>query len=862
MAFKQTPPPPSVPDSPEKLFLDLPRRKVPGLLVHQGEMLKAYARDALTAKDVALQLPTGSGKTLVGLLLAEWRRRKFHERVLYLCPTNQLVHQVVEQADEKYGLSVLGFTGSKDNYDTAAKSAYRTGERVAVTNYSSLFNSNPYFSDPDVVIIDDAHVAENYIAQMWSLRVERFVGEHKALYAALTSILKPLISAQSYARMIGAWEGVNDKFWIDKLPSPTFVSIEDELVATIDAHVGDLNLKFPWQLIRENLHGCQLYIAASEILIRPLIPPTWTHDPFEQAKQRVYMSATLGAGGDLERLTGRTTIKRLPIPEGWDRQGIGRRFFIFPGMSLGGDDEVDLRSRLMKEAGRSVVLVPSDSARQRIADEVGGALGYKIFSASDIEKTKKDFIAENSAVAIMASRYDGIDFPGNDCRLLFIDGLPRATNLQERFLMERMGCSVLFNERVQTRVLQAIGRCTRGLEDYSAVVVSGEELSSYLADNRRRAFFHPELQAELSFGVEQSSGTTADNLIDNFKIFHENSKGWEDENRGIIAKRDAAEQVMFPALDNLETAVKHEIEFQRTLWQGDYEVALASAKGVLARLDAPELRGYRALWHYLAGSAARLGASKGIGGLDSQARAQFRSAKEAVKSIPWLVELSQFQSGDDNEAVQNKYVMLQIERLEIVLSELGTHHDRKYEKKERDILSGIEDAARFENAQLQLGEMLGFSVGKVEADASPDPWWIIGDICFVFEDHAGAGEKAVIDATKARQAASHPAWIKANVAEANGASILPVLVTAASTAKTGAIPHLKDVALWPLAEYRDWARTALQTVREVRGTFSVGGDIVWRIQAAERFEAAGIDASSIFQRLKRQIASDLLIPEG
>jgi len=47
----------------------------------------------------------------VGLMIAEWRRRKNQERVVYLCPTKQLVNQVVEQADEKYGLSVLGFTG-------------------------------------------------------------------------------------------------------------------------------------------------------------------------------------------------------------------------------------------------------------------------------------------------------------------------------------------------------------------------------------------------------------------------------------------------------------------------------------------------------------------------------------------------------------------------------------------------------------------------------------------------------------------------------------------------------------------------------------------------------------------------------
>ena len=42
------------------------------------------------------------------------------------------------------------------------------------------------------------------------------------------------------------------------------------------------------------------------------------------------MSATLGAGGDLERLTGRRGNAPPNPGRGWDRQRIGRRFFIFP----------------------------------------------------------------------------------------------------------------------------------------------------------------------------------------------------------------------------------------------------------------------------------------------------------------------------------------------------------------------------------------------------------------------------------------------------------------------------------------------------------------------------------------------------
>ena len=82
MAFKKTPPPAAAPDSPDQLFRDLPRRKYNGLLDHQGQILRTYAKDAVSSPDVGLQLPTGSGKTLVGLLIAEWRRRKFGERAV------------------------------------------------------------------------------------------------------------------------------------------------------------------------------------------------------------------------------------------------------------------------------------------------------------------------------------------------------------------------------------------------------------------------------------------------------------------------------------------------------------------------------------------------------------------------------------------------------------------------------------------------------------------------------------------------------------------------------------------------------------------------------------------------------------
>jgi hypothetical protein len=840
MAFKKPPAQTSVPESPDRLFRDLPRRKHASLFDHQGQILRTYVATALKAPDVALQLPTGSGKTLVGLLLAEWRRRKFGERVVYLCPTRQLVNQVAEEASSKYGLTVEPFTGTVKNYTPEARAAYENGDRVSVTTYSSLFNTNPFFSNPEIVIVDDAHVSENYIAGQWTVRISR---SDESLFRAVAAVLKGVMNEINYERLTGDSKSIDDVTWVDKVPTPRLAEMSAELRAAIVANIGEGEQKYRWRMIRDHLDACQVYVSSSEVLIRPLIPPTWAHAPFAEATQRIFMSATLGAGGDLERLTGRSEILRLPIPEGWDRQGIGRRFFIFPDKSLNEPEVIALRRELMKKSGRSLVLTPSDKAAGAIAAEVVDSLKYPVFSGSDLEDRKAAFVRTNPAVAVVANRYDGIDLPNDDCRLLFIEGLPRAVNLQERFLLVRMGANLLFNERIQTRVLQAVGRCTRGLNDYSAVVVTGEDLPAYLTERRRRSHFHPELQAELEFGVEQSTAVNAATILENFAVFLEHDEEWETANEAILEARERATQADFPAMDELDESVAHEIAWQKAMWDGDYAKAFESAREVLGKLNDPGLRGYRALWHYLAGSAARLAVKAGDAGLEGPAKAQFRQAKEASSGITWLIGLSR--GGDTAptpEELNQATLMLQVERLEAQLQKLGTLHNRSFSERERDIREGLRSADCFEAAQVLLGQHLGFSAGKRETDASPDPWWQVGDVTIVFEDHANASANAVIDATKARQAASHPDWVREHVPGAAGGTILSVLVTPAKKAKEGAAPHLGRVSYWGLQEFRTWADTALDAVRELRRSFTEPGHLAWRAEAAAKLE--GIQAGA------------------
>lgn len=345
---------------------------------------------------------------------------------------------------------------------------------------------------------------------MWSLEIPIDDERYSPLHAALAGLFKDHISGLSFRRLTGDWENRFDTAWVDKLPTATVSALTTRIVDVIDAHANISNdVKYRWSLLRGHLHACHIYLASREILIRPLVPPTWTHAPFQNADHRIYMSATLGAGGDLERLTGRTKISRIEAPEDFRKAGVGRRFFMFPGLSLEPEACEETRKELQKLAGRSVVLTPSGIAAAAIEIQFDDEDDYEIFTANDMEKSKNDFLDSEKAVAILAGRFDGIDFPNDDCRLLCLDGLPKAANAQERFLVSKMGASAILNERMQTRILQAAGRCTRALQDRSAVVVTGDELLGYLTNEKNWKHFHPELQSELAFGVRQSKGVEA-----------------------------------------------------------------------------------------------------------------------------------------------------------------------------------------------------------------------------------------------------------------------------------------------------------------------------------------------------------------
>jgi hypothetical protein len=850
-------------ESPEALFRDLRGRSVEGLLAHQADLLRDYVQRALEHPDVALQSPTGSGKTLVGLLIAEWRRRRRQERVVYLCPTNQLVNQVAAQARAQYGIDVVPFTGPKAGYAEVDKAAYSMASAVGITSYSALFNINPFFRDPHLIVLDDAHAAENYVASAWSLHVDRRIAGHAPLFAALSAVLKPVLQGTDYDRLTAVRaESRWDDSWVDSVPLPAFHGLVDEITGVLDAHVdGAGDLRYRWAWLKGRLDACHLYLARGEILLRPLIPPSATHAPFDAARQRVFMSATLGAGGDLERITGRRTITRLAVPAGWEKQGVGRRLFFFPSSTLRADDLRALAGRMSTRAGRSVVLTTDARREQALAEAFAQETGFPVFSAREIEESKVGFVGAPQAVAVIANRFDGIDFPGDECRLLFVDQVPNATNLQERFFSTRVGASALLNDRVMTRLVQAFGRCTRGATDYAAVVALTESLFSFLAAPERRTLLHPELQAELEFGLDQSLGRTPAQFLENLDVFLAQGAEWREADATIVEVRDGKQQTPLPGADDLFAAVSHEVDYQYAMWSGRYADALDLARSVLGKLRAAELRGYRALWHYLAGNAAWLAAQHGQISDPAAAREQYGKATRAVRSLRWLGDLARYVERDadrDDAPRPHPADLAVIERLERVFEALGSATNHRFDEAERRVLDGLlhPGGEGFEGAHLELGRLLGYDAGKVETDASPDPWWRADDsICFVFEDHAGAGAGGLLDATKARQAATHDNWVRMHVPGTADAEIVKLLITPVIRAAPGALPHLAVVLTWPLDSFRSWLTQALAALRALKKTFQAPGDLAWQEQALEVYARYDMSPSALKARAERENAA-------
>ncbi len=283
MAFKRRDAQHSLAETPEELHRNLPRGRdaVAGLWTHQGDVLRAWYSEHQDSSDVALELPTGTGKTLPGLLIAEWVRRKRGCHVIYACPTQQLARQVFQTAGRE-GIAASLLVGSHRGWSDEDHGAFVSTERIAVTTYSSVFNVSPKLEVPELMVFDDAHSGEQYVAGAYSVEIARSYDEET--YRRVLAVLARSLDGIYVQRL------ENDVSDLTAYKQVRLVvpAQELQLVRRLDAVLlevleGDPSYRF--SMIRSGLASCQIYISHSGILIRPLIPPTHENPLFREAKQ-------------------------------------------------------------------------------------------------------------------------------------------------------------------------------------------------------------------------------------------------------------------------------------------------------------------------------------------------------------------------------------------------------------------------------------------------------------------------------------------------------------------------------------------------------------------------------------------------
>lgn len=738
-----------LPDTPQDLYesLTVTDPAIGALWRHQSHVLERYYEEHRNSADVALELPTGAGKTLVGLLIADWRRRTTGAPSVFVCPTRQLARQAHEKA-AGYGIPTVLLIGPSRDWDPVEETAGLTGGATIVSVYAHVFNASPKING-ETLVLDDAHAAEGPVAENWSVQIER---DHDA-YQPLLEVIAGSLPAEIVTELRN--EGLSPH----SLPPVQMVGPKGladhgaEILAALDANVDDAeNAAYALSQVRSRLSGCVMYVGWREILIRPVIPPTRFHEAYEDAAQRVYMSATLGKGGELERSFGRTAISRIAIPPDWERRGSGRRLVLVPRAGMQPEESLAFIQRTVARFARALVLVPS----QWEADEAEVLLpdGWEVMGIRDVDERLHPFQESTYRALVLANRYDGIDLPGEQCELILVGGLPTGTHLQERFLFATVGAKSALRERIRTRLMQGMGRATRSRTDRAVVLMAGEALVDFLREPANLTGLRPELQAELSYGMYLArEGEDLDAVVD---AFVGKSEGWEGAEQYLREEAERAGVDPPDGMAQLEESAPDEVLACEAAWRGDPWEACLRAQAVVRRLTLGSVGPYRTVWKVLAAHWAAQHATATRDAVDVRiAHELARDAQAAARALTWRPALPDVEIPDDAAELDGRSV-----RLAGLLQRMAGSRrvDRHVQQLEEWISS--DSATEFELGIERMGSMLGFDAVRPNTQASPDGAWRDAGDQILWEAKSEQHGNGPLSAEVVRQAGTHPTWVQ------------------------------------------------------------------------------------------------------
>ncbi len=284
----------------------------------QAEALRVWHKNR-TSADCVVQMNTGGGKTLVGLLIAQSLVNETRGKVLYVCSTNQLVQQTDRQARASGFTPALYYEKRRDN-----RELYESGETFCITNYAAVFNGLSVLAQDGLsaLVFDDAHVAENAIRSQFTISIP----SNHDLFDRILTLFRPHFANTCFAPR---FQDVTDGRWGAMLYTPMYLVWKhaDELRQLLLEYRidNDDKLKFPWSHLSEHLGCCCLLLSSFRIEITPPLLPIHALPFFVQPVRRVYLTATLPSQAAFIRTFG-VAQPTVVNPKG--KSGDAQRLFI------------------------------------------------------------------------------------------------------------------------------------------------------------------------------------------------------------------------------------------------------------------------------------------------------------------------------------------------------------------------------------------------------------------------------------------------------------------------------------------------------------------------------------------------------
>jgi len=754
------------------------------LWLAQGDALRQW-HERRDLHDVSMTLNTGAGKTLVGLIVAQSLVNESQAPVVYACSSIQLVEQTAAKA-HGYGLGVTTYFKQQFSNDL-----YRQALAPCITTYQALLNGKSRFFDDEVqaLILDDAHTAEHLLRDQFTLTITK--DQYPAVYAAFTGLLRGYY--RDIDREVGFLQMVEKEDAFSMFFVPPFVIRNrygeiKRILAEANLE-GQVSTMFSWAHLCDRIDLCAAFITGTRISFTPPVVPTRTLPYFSNAVRRVYLSASLCGGDAFIRTFGRSPDLEISPKT---TAGECERLILMPRLREGcKDDREDAKSALGDN--KCLILTATRARGDHWADVT--THGKEQDVGDQVERFK---VADAPAVLRLVARFDGVDLPGDTCRLMVIDGLPFGLGPLERFFWEYLGISKSLRSTIASRITQSFGRISRGMSDHGVVLLSGNKLVDWLLTPKNRAILPPFLRSQVELGIHVSKQIEdQSSLSSTVAQCLQRDEQWLQFYGDQI--RSDGQSPDIQADEWPEELAQVEADFGLALWNRDYEAAV---KGLGAQLNAlfqtsPGLGAWYALW---------LGYGHALLGDDESASTLYRRAHRATRVIPpesrppapssssfdpQVEAVAGYLSGD---SVTDQRILTDLDRTVLALDGSGS-------------VPSTEEAVR------SLGEFLGLDSARPdqEHDTGPDVLWASAPAALSLELKTDKLETGSYFKKEIMQVHDHLQWIRDHT-ECD--DILPVLVGPIIPPDSKANPHPSTVVV-ELAHFHDLGKRLRSALEDI-----------------------------------------------